>query len=245
LAPFAPLVARFLFFMALGVSLFNTKGLCAFSEQVARLEKSRVKVKPMNKLLAISEKVSNYAAWVSGGVLFATSILIAVEVTLRKVFSVSMGGADEISSYALAMACTWSFGFALFRKAHIRIDVLYVRLPKTVRYALDILSLVFFALYMVILTYYAYIVLYTSIIKDSTANTPLHTPLWIPQSLWLVGLIAFTITIFLILTGTIYNLLKKNFQAASALSGASTLEEDIEEEGGPTETVLPEQGGQK
>ena len=186
----------------------------------------------MNKLLAITENISKYSVWFGGILLFAAAFLIAVEVLLRKLFSISMGGADELSSYVLAISCSWAFGFALFRKTHVRVDVLYVRLSKRLRYFLDILSLVLFLFYALTLVYYALIVLKTSIIRQSTANTPLQTPLWIPQSIWFFGLISFTVIIFLILVGTIYYLANEDALSAQTLSGASTLQKDIEEESG-------------
>ena len=197
----------------------------------------------MNKLLQVAERISQYAVWVSGTVLLLTCFMIAVEVILRKVFAISMGGADEISNYALAMSCSWAFAYTLFRKAHIRIDVLYIRLSPVVRYTLDIVSLVFFALFMTIVSYYSWLVVYTSIARRSVANTPLATPLWIPQSLWLIGLLAFTVTIFLILAGVIYNLLTGNTGQARDLAGATTLEEEIEEESGVVTDVATMEGG--
>ena len=184
----------------------------------------------MNKLLHVAERISQYAVWVSGTLLLLTCFMIAVEVVLRKGFSISMGGADEISNYALAMSCSWAFAFTLFRKAHIRIDVLYTRMGIAMRFALDIISLVLFALFMTIVSYYAGLVLYTSIARQSVANTPLATPMWIPQSLWLIGLIGFSVSIYLILAGVIYNLIRGNAEKAKQLAGASTLDEEIEEE---------------
>ncbi len=184
----------------------------------------------LNTIVNKSEIISQVAAWVSGAILFGTSILITVEVILRKVFSYSMGGADEISSYAMAISCSWAFAYALFRKAHIRIDVFYIRLPHFMRYALDIFSLILFGIYMAIFSYFGFHVFLTSFLKGATANTPLHTPLWIPQLIWVLGLVGFTLSIFLILSGTIYNLLHKKFSLAQELSGATTLEEEINEE---------------
>ena len=155
--------------------------------------------------------------------------MIAVEVVLRKAFAISIGGADELSSYALAISCTWGFSFALFRKSHIRIDVLYSRLPLFGRFCLDILSNVLLLFYISILSYFAFIVVKTSVVKFSTANTPLATPMWIPQSLWLSGLLFFGLTIFLILAGTIYNLLRGDQVTAAKISGISTLDEEIQE----------------
>jgi len=196
----------------------------------------------MGKLILIGDKLSTWAAWIGGGMLFATAILIAVEVTLRKVFSISMGGADELSSYALAVSCSWTFGYALFRKAHIRVDVLYIRLPKTFRYALDILSLGLFALYMLMLSYFAFWVLHTSIVRSSVANTPLATPLWIPQGLWFAGIVGFTLTTLMILTGTLYHLMTGDHRKAEKLSGASTLKEEIEEESRPVKETAEDEG---
>lgn len=175
-------------------------------------------------------------AWVSGFVLLGISILITVEVVLRKVFSFSMGGADEISGYAMAVSCSWAFGYALFRKAHIRIDILYVKFPRWFRHTLDILSLVLFGIYMLVLTYFAFHVFLISFVKGSTANTPLHTPLWIPQLIWVVGLVGFTLVILIILTGTIFNLIQKRYDMVQKIAGATTLKEEIEEE-----TVTPPQ----
>jgi TRAP-type C4-dicarboxylate transport system permease small subunit len=183
----------------------------------------------MNRLILTAEKVSQVAAWGAGLILLLASIMIAVEVVLRKAFAISIGGADELSSYALAISCTWGFSFALFRKSHIRIDVLYNHLPRYGRFSLDILANVLLLLYIAMLSYFAFIVVSTSITKHSAANTPLATPLWIPQGLWLTGLIWFGTTIFLIIAGTIYYLAKKDHASASKLSGISTLSDEIEE----------------
>lgn len=183
----------------------------------------------MNRLLLKSQYFSRLAAWGAGLLLLMASIMIAIEVVLRKAFSISIGGADELSSYALAISCTWGFSFALFSKSHIRIDVLYTHLPRYGRYTLDILANLLLLLYIVMLSYFAFFVASTSVEKLSKANTPLATPLWIPQSLWLAGLIWFGLTIFLVIIGTIYYLVKKDHNSALKLSGISTLADEIEE----------------
>jgi TRAP-type C4-dicarboxylate transport system permease small subunit len=191
----------------------------------------------IKKILDKGETISQAGAWVSGCILFGISILITIEVILRKLFSISMGGADEISGYAMAASCSWGFAYALFRKAHIRIDVLYNKFSQSFKNTLDIASLSLFGIYMSILSYYAFQVFLTSLNRHSTANTPLHTPLWIPQLIWASGLILFTLSIYLILAGTIVHLLRKDAIAAQRLSGATTLEEEIEDGIVGTETA--------
>lgn len=183
----------------------------------------------MNTFIQRIEKISQIAAWASGTIFLLTAVLIAIEVVLRKVFVVSMGGADELSTYALAICCSWSFGFALFRKAHIRIDLLYLHFPRAVRHSLDIISLLSFAIYTVLLSYFGFIVFRTSWIRESVANTPLATPLWIPQGLWLLGILLFTLCILSLFVGTVYYLLRSDFSQASKLSGAPIGEKDMEE----------------
>gem|GEM_PF-74476 len=193
---------------------------------------------PMNRLLVISEKIATGAAWISGILLLATAFLIAVEVTLRKGFAISMGGADEISSYTLAICCSWTLGFALLKKGHIRIDVLYVRLPRPLQHALDLASLGLFLFIMVVLSHYSYKVVKTSFLKNSIANTPLATPLWIPQGLWFAGLILFTLIILVLFVVTLSALLRGDSDLARKLYGASTLDEEIEDESRATRASM-------
>ena len=195
----------------------------------------------MNKILAWTEALNRLGVWLGGALLFLTSAMIAVEVILRKAFAISMGGADELSSYVLAISCSWAFGYALMRKAHIRIDILHTRLPGSLRATLDIVSLLIFLAYIAPLVYFSSLVFKTSWIRDSTANTPLQTPLWLPQGLWLCGLIVFLFTIVVLLLGTIIRLLKRDSAGAAELSGPTTLEEEIKEESG-IHTVSSPQG---
>jgi len=183
----------------------------------------------MRALVAKTEKISQIATWFSGGLLFLASILIAVEVIARKAFSYSIGGADELSSYVLAISCTWGFSYALFRKSHIRIDVFYSRMPKPVPYMLDLLSHVLLGGYLVILSYFAFFVVKTSVVKHSAANTPLATPLWIPQGIWLAGLLWFGFSIAVVVLGTLSFRSKGLVHDADQLIGIATLDEEIQE----------------
>jgi len=183
----------------------------------------------MIRLLENSEKLSQIAAWCSGLLLFLASVMIAIEVVLRKAFAVSIGGADELSSYALAISCTWGFSYALFKKSHIRIDVLYSRMGGTGRALLDLLAYGLLAVYIVTLSYFAFLVVKTSVIKHSVANTPLATPMWIPQTLWLLGLLWFGLMIFVILGVTCYYRFSGSPGLAEKVAGISTLDEEIQE----------------
>ncbi|MDZ7761831.1 MAG: TRAP transporter small permease [Desulfovermiculus sp.] len=183
----------------------------------------------MEKILRFTERLCRISVWLCGFLLLGTVFLIGVEVILRKFFGVTMGGADEISSYVLALVCTWSLGYTLFQKGHVRIDILHDRLSPKIQIILDLLALAAFLLYMLFVNYFAFIALKTSIIRNSVANTPLQTPLWIPQSLWFLGLVSFTLIIVLIILGTTSYVLRGDLNSARNLAGTSSAEVHSEE----------------
>ncbi|MBN1957219.1 MAG: TRAP transporter small permease [Desulfuromonadales bacterium] len=183
----------------------------------------------MTAILNMMRKINRFGVWMGGGLMILTSFLIAIEVILRKLFSISIGGSDELSSYVLAIGCSWAFGFALMEKAHIRIDILYARLSERLRIFLDLFSLVVFLCYAVPLGYFSALVFQTSLVKNSTANTPLQTPLWIPQGIWLLGLLVFLLTMVVLILTSVNRLVRGDIQGALAISGPTSLEEEIEE----------------
>lgn len=143
---------------------------------------------------------SKIAVYICGVLLFISVVLITLEVFLRKFFAISFGGVDEISSYVLGICISWSLAYVLYEKMHIRIDVLYVKLSNKLKAYLDLLSMAFTLLFISFLSYYAGIVLFTSIEKSSVANTPLGTPLWIPQTSWFLGFVFFLVVILSLFT---------------------------------------------
>ena len=176
------------------------------------------------------EGVSRVAAWIGGAMLIAAALLVCVEIVLRKAFLVSIGGADELSGYSFAIATAWAFSFALLARSHIRIDIVYVLLPLRIRAFLDVVALLALAVFVAILTHRAWGILSESIEFSYRANTPLATPLWIPQSLWLLGLLFFTVTIASQLFRSSVALLKGDWRAVGKVAGTRSIDDEIEAE---------------
>lgn len=167
----------------------------------------------------------------AGGALFlAAAAMIAVDVTARKVFSVSIGGSDELSGYCLAMGAAWSFAFALLHRANIRVDALYKHLPRSAKAMLDVLALIALAGFMAVVAFYAFEVLSTSVRFASRANTPLQTPLWIPQVIWFGGLVFFLLSIFLVTLKALLLFVRGRFPEIDRIAGLPSASEEAEEE---------------
>ena len=193
----------------------------------------------LDRWLGLADRLSRYAIWFGGALILASAVLVSVDVLLRKLLLVSLGGADELSGYAFAIGTTWALAFTLLRRANVRVDALYVRLPQTVCAILDVVALIALGSFLTLLTWHAWGVLSTSLAFDARATTPLATPLWIPQSLWLIGLVFFLFTLVPLLLRSLLALLGGDLATVRSLAGARTIEEDAADEAAHTTEQKP------
>ncbi len=174
--------------------------------------------------------VARFGVWCGGAMMLAAAVIISLEVLLRKLFLVSLGGADEMASYALAIGTVWALAFALLQRAHIRVDALYVLLPRRLAAILDVVALMSILIFAKVLAWYATGVFLTSWDFEATANTPLGTPLWIPQGLWVLGLWLFVLTVSFLALRTFHALVVGEIDVISRIAGTKSVDEELDEE---------------
>jgi TRAP-type C4-dicarboxylate transport system permease small subunit len=116
-----------------------------------------------------------------------------VETISRKVFNVSLQGADELGGYALAVGSTIAFSLALMGRNHIRVDVFHEKLPLRLQAFLNWFSIASIAAFGIFVAWVATKVITDTLAYGSTAQTPWATPLIIPQSVWYAGLVIFAL----------------------------------------------------
>lgn len=147
----------------------------------------------MTKLFALIKATTQLiTTLISLGLILVVLALFA-EIILRKLANISIPGVHEFTGYFLAVVSTAGLSQALLNKAHIRIDMLYNHIGANLRWVLDMIALVCLCTIAILLAIYAYPVLEKSIQNSSLANTPMATPLWIPQIIWYAGIIWFVI----------------------------------------------------
>src|SRR5205809_7779379 len=98
----------------------------------------------MEKLMGEVRRFSLWGLWLGGALVLLAAVLIGSDVLMRKYLARSIGGADELAGYSLAIGTAWGLAAALVERAHIRIDSLYVLFPRKLRLALDVAALVLF-----------------------------------------------------------------------------------------------------
>jgi TRAP-type C4-dicarboxylate transport system permease small subunit len=142
---------------------------------------------------ALKERVESLLATVFGGVFIVLAFVVAVETFSRKLFNVSLQGADELGGYALAVGSTIAFSLALMGRNHIRVDVLHEHLPRRMQAAMNWIAIVSLAAFGLFIAWVAWKVIADTRLYGSTAQTPWATPLIIPQGVWYAGLATFAL----------------------------------------------------
>lgn len=197
----------------------------------------------LDRALRAADWLSLRAVWAGGALLFLAAFTVSIDVLARKLFSVSLGGADELSGYAFAIGTAWAFAFALLRRANVRVDALYQLLPLRLCALLDLLALVALGVFVAYLARYGFEVLSTSWSLSARSNSALKVPLWIPQALWFGGLLLFAATLLLLLARSIAHLAGGDWTAVHELLGARSVKEEADDEAAYARGL--EQGGGK
>ncbi len=143
------------------------------------------------KIIAAIFRVNRMIALLVGYALIGCILLFIAEILLREIAGIALGGAEEISGYVMAGTVSWGMSYALTERAHVRIDLIRSRLRRRGK----------------------------TLTHGSTANTPLETPLWLPQVLWFSGWLWFALCAAALVFLTLVLLLVDAFDRADALVG--------------------------
>ena len=183
----------------------------------------------LDRLIHGTGAVCRAGALVCGGLCVLVSFVIAVAVVMRKVFNVSIVGADEISSFILAASCSWGFAFALLHRAHVRVESLQLVLPRRLCAILDIVGLILLGAFVAVIAWYTANVLALSIDMGALADM-LDVPLWLPQAFWVAGFVVSVILAALLLIRSLIAFLAGDLAALQALIGSRSAVEEAAQE---------------
>lgn len=171
-------------------------------------------------LLSILARI-NRAIAIAVGVVFLTCAgLVLIDIVLRQL-GASIGGTDEISGYVMAIGTAWGMAYGLTELSHIRIDFLRrsVGLPKW-RAVLDLLSIFTLASTISVVALKCWPVVETTLRNNSTANTPLETPLMLVQLPWFAGWVWFATAAWLTFVAALALIVKGEFTRSEQAIGA-------------------------
>jgi len=173
---------------------------------------------------------ARWGLWFGGALILLAAVLIGIDVLMRKFLDRSIGGADELAGYALAIGTAWGLGAALLDRAHIRIDSLYVLFPQKLRLALDVAALVLIVSFFALIAWHGLGVVSQSWTSGSRSQSALETPTVIPQALWIVGLATFVVVGVLLLVAALRLAAAGDLRGMSRLISTRSAEEEVEDE---------------
>ncbi len=174
--------------------------------------------------------ISRVAVWIGGGALMLSAIMVTLDVLARKIFSVTISGSDEISGYVFAAGTTWAYSYCLLTRSNIRIDAFYNLLGMRTKALLDIGGMLLLLYYIYLLTANAWGMFVENVEFNSTAQTTLATPLWIPQIFWISGLGFFLLCLIFVSLYCFTALFRGDWATIGRIAGVKSVAEEIDEE---------------
>lgn len=176
------------------------------------------------------QRYSRAASLFFGVLMLALAAAVTLETLVRKIFSVSLGGIDELSGYAIAIGAPLAFAVALLERSHIRINILYLRLGERVRGILDGLSILALGAVAVFLFFFSVMTVKDTQAYQSIAQTPWATPLIYPQALWLLAMAAFALPALWLAIRAVAMMASFDWSGLIRMGGPETVEEELKAE---------------
>jgi len=176
-------------------------------------------------MLKLTGKLSSALDWLvtAGGKISAyavivVTLIVTMDVTARFLLGAGTKWAVEFTAYFLVAIVFFGLAYTHREGAHIRIDFLFVRLPRKVQGWLEVVNSVLFLAYALFLGVLGLESVVTSFMRETTSRTGVDVIIWPFQLFMPLGLAI----ISLLLIRKIYMAIKSNTrknQSSSNLEG--------------------------
>lgn len=181
-------------------------------------------------MLAAADRWSAAAALGGGLLILAAAVVVAVDVLLRKLTTTTLGGADELSGYALAIGSTWAFAFVMLSRGNVRIDALYQHLPRSLAAVCDLAAVLALLGFATLIAWHGWGVMSYAWTIGSRSNSSLAVPLAIPLTMWWAGYAWFVLCGTVLLARSVLALAQRDLPTLNRLIGARSVQDEATEE---------------
>jgi len=177
-----------------------------------------------------ARRYKRLASNIFGVLMLALALLVTAETLLRKLFSISLGGVDELAGYSITIGAPLAFAVCLIDRSHIRINLLYIFMRPRLKAWMDCLSVFAIGLVAIFLFAFAVKTVMDTQTYQSLAQTPWATPLIYPQSLWLIAVSVFVLPAVLLPLRAMLMLSRGQHAALSSQFGPDTPQDELKAE---------------
>jgi len=154
----------------------------------------------INKFPLVADQILGKTIF--GGISFASVavivmfLLVMAEIIARKVFNATTYVSGELTEYCLVAIIMFALADLLKKRQHLTVGIITEKLPQRIRDVADfIFSKVIFLLYCAFLTFICFRLVWESYKLHVVTASITHTPIWIPQSMIVLGLLILDITL--------------------------------------------------
>lgn len=175
-------------------------------------------------------RFSRLSAMAFGTMMLLLSALLAAETIMRKLFSVSLGGVDELSGYAIAIGAPLAFTVSLVEQSHIRINLLYMNMQPRLQAVLNLIAALLLAALAVFLLVFTFRTVGETRLYRSIAQTPWATPLIWPQTIWLIAMSIFATASVLMAAKALWFLVTGNWHGLNRSFAPDSVEDELKAE---------------
>ena len=89
---------------------------------------------------SVNEFIGKSVSWLS----FLLVLLVTIDVVMRYGFNISFVSLEEMEWHLYALIFLLGAGYTLRHNGHVRVDVIYQRLPKRIRAFINVIGVLFF-----------------------------------------------------------------------------------------------------
>lgn len=129
-------------------------------------------------LSAITWLNERLGRWFVSYLAFVMFLLLLLEVIARYVFSAPTVWATELTQMLFGAYIMLSGGYLLVHKSHVRVDIFYSRFSPKTKAAVDILTSVFFFVFMLVLLKEGWTLAEEAVSRLETSHSAWNPPIW-------------------------------------------------------------------
>jgi TRAP-type transport system small permease protein len=169
------------------------------------------------------DRVSGFLSHIAMAGVVVMMLLIVIDVAMRAMLNRSTLIADEVGGYLLVLIAYLGMAEAYRLGRHIRVDIVTVRIPERLRAWLDaVFCLLGFAALCIVI-WRSVIMVHRSQVGNVIIPGVLLTPVYIPQTLILVGLAALALQCIVDLFGCA-SALRRSFKGSPAATNKEAVQ---------------------
>jgi TRAP-type C4-dicarboxylate transport system permease small subunit len=146
-------------------------------------------------ILSIIDKLSLYAAWGAIVALLSITVLITIEVFIRKFFGISTKIAHDFAGYLLVAITFLGAAETMRVNKHLRVKILYDRLNSRAQSIFDKINYLIAIVYISILLWASFTLVVFSFKGGFLTESLIQIPEFIPELLIPIGLLFFALQV--------------------------------------------------